>query len=51
MLSEAKHLGLFFLADRSRFDLRFFPSLRMTFEGGDLISFPIRVIREIRGVP
>jgi hypothetical protein len=30
MLSEAKHLWLFSLADRSRFDPRFFASLRMT---------------------
>ena len=30
MLSEAKHLCLFPLMDRSRFDPRFFASLRMT---------------------
>ena len=30
MLSEAKHLGLFSLVDRSQFDPRFFASLRMT---------------------
>ncbi len=34
MLSEAKHLYLFLLVDRSKFDLRFFARLRLTFRDG-----------------
>src|SRR5439155_26537175 len=38
MLSEAKHLCLFPSVDRSRFDPRFFASLRMTLRTGLLSS-------------